>query len=127
MMKRQKKSQFLLLSAFILLNALLFIYSLETENTYRESFDKNIQVETLMHELCELGMRSNGSTIDANYAQYSSDLSTYCTGQGYECSLTITKDGTAPTDLSLLNYTHYEYTFNFSSIDYVYGITNITC
>lgn len=113
-MMKNKKSQLLIFSMMFLILLLLFSYSLETRNTYKTHFSKTDILDNIMLETCQVGIRSNGSYIDERYSDFTTSVSSYCSDFGYDCSLGITKKDSAPANLSLLNYTHYDYEINYT-------------
>ncbi len=117
---KNKKGQLFLISSFLLLFAVLFIYSLETENAYIPSSEKNGILRNIVFESCVVGMNSNGTYIDLRYTQFKNNVSNYCSSLNYNCSLTITKQGGAPSNLSNLNYTHYDYEIYYENGGFVY-------
>lgn len=120
MYKKNKRGQLFLLSTFMILFGLLFIYSLETGNTYIVKSAKTGILNNMIYETCQVGKMSNGSYLDSRYSELSSSISTYCTDLGYTCTLSIVKQGSAPTNLSNLNYTHYDYSILYDNFDYKY-------
>jgi uncharacterized membrane protein len=123
---KNKKGQLFLISSFLLFFSVLFIYSLETENTYITSSSKNGILGNIIYESCQVGIKSNGSYIDLRYSEFTSNVSNYCDNLNYVCSLTIIKKGGAPTNLSDLNYTHYDYNINYENEGFVYT-NDFTC
>jgi len=108
-MFRNKKSQLLVLSGLILILSLVFIYSLETGNNYiRQSGEIHI-VNNVISEVCNLGKMSNGTNIDVRYQDVVLEIDEYCDLYDFYCNVSIVKKPTAPINLSLLNYTHYDY------------------
>lgn len=117
---KNKRGQLFLLSTFMILLAILFIYSLETENTYIVKSAKTGILNNIIYETCEVGKLSNGSYIDSRYTQLTTDISNYCSGLSNTCTLTIIKQGGAPTNLSQLNYTHFNYNINYENHGFKY-------
>ena len=64
-------------------------------------------------------------SIDSRFSQLQTDVLSYCNGLGHNCTLTVTKQGGAPVDLSLLNYTHYDYQIFYDNSNYNYR--SFTC
>lgn len=114
-MKKTKKSQILLISSSLILLSLLFIYSVETENYYITNFEKTNIVTNIELETCQISYNSNGSYLDERYLSFSNFVNSYCQTKPFTCNLTIQKQSSAPTNLSLLNYTHFNKTFQFQS------------
>lgn len=63
---------------------------------------------------------SNGSNIDLRLNSFSQDVENYCVNFNLICNLTIIKQIGAPLNLSLLNYTHYNYSIIYSNDGYDY-------
>ncbi len=121
-----KSGQLFLLSAYLILFGLIFIYSLETQNTYKLKSSKSSILNNVIYETCKIGKLSNGSYIDSRYSNFTINVNNYCNGFGNICNLTITKIGSAPTNLSQLNYTHYNYSILYKNHGYDYE-KNFTC
>ena len=121
-----KRSQIILISGFLVLLVLVFIYSLETENSYIVYSAKSSLLENIMHETCQVGIMSNGSYIDVRFGNFSADVLNYCQDFAYNCTLNIQKNGDAPDNLSELNYTHYTYSVIYSAGNYNNSY-NFTC
>lgn len=120
-MYKQKKSQFILFSGLFLLLLILFIYSLETENSYISKPVKFNLLNNIIHESCMVGKLSNGTYIDQRFANFTIYIQNYCNNFDAICTLTITKDVGAPTNLTLLNYTHYQYSIEYNYDNYYYN------
>ena len=115
MVLKNKSGQLLIFSGMFLILLLVFSYSLETQNSYK-AYSSNLGItNNIVHETCQVGKLSNGSNLDSRYSSFVSSVDSYCDIFSYNCSLTITKQGGAPTNLTLLNYTHYDYSLNYSS------------
>ena len=112
-MRKNNKSQLILLAGFLLLSLAFFIYSLETDNSYKLGFQNTNIVDNIIYETCQVGYRSNNLTIDARYSDFSSQVASYCGQMGYQCVLDITMTGSAP-----LNYTDYDYELDFQGDGY---------
>lgn len=125
-MRFSKKGQLFLLSSYLILFSIFFIYSLETENTYIVNSAKTGILNNVLYETCKVGKMSNGSYIDSRYSTFVSDVSSYCSNQGYNCTLSIVKQGGAPTNLSNLNYTYYNYSLYYNNSGFIYS-QNFTC
>ena len=124
--RRSKKGQFLIFSTVFFVLLLLFIYSQETVNSYIIKPNKNNILNNVVYETCQIGKMSNGSYIDSRFGNFTQDVDSYCNSFGYLCNLTITKQVGAPTNLSLLNYTFYDYDINYSNDGFYYS-SNFTC
>ncbi len=125
-LKNNKKGQFMIFSVFFFVILLLFIYSQETENFYIIKSSKTDIANNIIYETCKIGKMSNGSYIDSRLGNFSQSISNYCLDFNYTCILTIEKSPSAPVNLSLLNYTYYNFTYNY----YNYGLNstvNFTC
>ena len=115
-MKRDNKGQFFIASMIMFFLVIVFLYSLETENTYKSYSGKNDILNNLRYETCQVAQKSNGTYLDSRFNNLTAEIQAYCSGyQMMHCNLTITKSSGAPSNLSLLNYTHYNY-----SLDYRY-------
>lgn len=121
-----RKGQFVVLSTAFLLLLLIFTYSLETQNSYITKPSKISILDNVLQETCIIGKMSNGSQIDGRYSNFTTDIFDYCLSYGYHCDLNITKKVSAPTNLSLLNYTHYDYHINYSNSNLSY-VSSFTC
>ncbi|MDA3856502.1 MAG: hypothetical protein PF569_09685 [Candidatus Woesearchaeota archaeon] len=122
-MIKNKKSQLFLLSSLFLLLLLIFIYSIETENTYIVKSGKFNLLNNIVYETCKVGKFSNGTYIDSRYLEFENDLESYCISYGYLCNLTITNNTIIPPsgNWSLLNYTHYDYHIDYRYEGYNYS------
>lgn len=121
-MKNSNKSQFLVFSAMFIFLLLIFIYSLETDNTYIVKNSKFNLIENIIYETCQVGKNSNGSYIDSRYSNFTNDVETYCLDLDYNCTLTIVNNTIIPPDSnwSKLNYTHYDYSLDITQMDFSY-------
>ena len=127
-MKKSKKSQFLMLSAFIVMFIFVFIYSLETENYYIANSPESSLLNNIIYETCTLGSNSNGTQIDSRYSNFTIDVSSYCTSRDIICNLTIVNNTQIPPsgNWSQLDYSDYNYTISLASSTYNYT-GNFTC
>jgi len=125
-LKKTNKGQFLILSASLVLSLLFFIYSIETENSYIIKSTKFYILDNIKYESCNIGKLSNGSYLDQRFLNFSGKVKSYCEDRGFLCELNITKKNGAPTNLSLLNYTSYNYRINYSVENYKFE-GNFTC
>lgn len=124
-MMQEKKSQVLIFATIFLILLLLVTYSLETRNSYKPYFEYNSILGNIKFETCQVGNLSNGSYIDSRFSSFETSMESYCTDLNIVCDLEITKDSGAPTNLSELNYTHYEYEITFEYLEYNYsGVFN---
>lgn len=121
-----KKGQFLVLGAYFILLVLFVINYSETENTYIDSFSENTIINSAMHETCMVAKTSPGIVLDARFVVVDSKVTSYCLNKGFLCNLTITKKAGAPSNLSLLNYTHYTYAI-MSNVSNTYYNSSFTC
>ncbi len=115
-----KKSQLVIISMIFIVFALLFIYSAGIINVFKEEYRKDYLVENIKYETCQVARISNGSFIDTRLQEFSSNVFNYCLNKGCYCNLTVYKSATAPTNLSLLNYSYYEFGLNYSCMGTVY-------
>lgn len=124
-LKTNKSGQMFIISAFILLISLFFIYSQETDNYYILSSGESIILENLIYETCQIGYLSNGSYIETRYSLFQNLTNSNCLNSPNNCTLSIMKIGGAPTNLSLLNYTHFNYNLSFigNTINYSNSFT----
>lgn len=120
-MKKNKKSQVLVFSAMFLILLLLITYSIETRNSYKSYSSKSTIIENIKYESCQVGINSNGSFIDDRFSFFSGNLSQYCLEFDLNCTVSIVKKGDAPSNLSLLNYTHYDFNISFESQNFNYS------
>lgn len=118
---KNKRGQFIIFSGMFLLLLLLFIYSLETQNTYIIEPAKFRLLDNIIYESCMIGKLSNGSFIDSRFDNFTLNVASYCNIFGNFCNLTIVKIDGAPTNLSLLNYTHYNYSLEYNYDDNYYN------
>ena len=102
----------------LLISVLVFIYSLETENSYNVNQTKFNILKNINYETCMVGKLSNGTNIENRFNQFSINIYNYCSNLNILCNLTIIKKSSAPTNLSLLNYTHFNYSIDYSNNNY---------
>ncbi len=95
--------------------SLVFIYSQETQNSYIVHFTDSIIIEDIIYESCKIGYTSNGTFIESRFSNFENYINLDCQNNYYNCQLTITKNISAPTNLSLLNFTHFDFEFSFDS------------
>lgn len=127
MIFKNKKSQLILLAGFILFSLLFFIYSLETDNSYKLTFQDNYIVDNIIYEVCQVGYMSNGSNIDSRFTDYDSKVTSYCNDLDYTCNLVITKQvGAPPVGNISLNYTYYDFEMEFEGNNHKLSY-NFTC
>lgn len=110
-----KKSQLLIFSVVFILSLLLFTYSLETRNSYKSNSGEVNILENIEFEVCKVAKISNGESLDSRFSSFELDLSTYCSNYNFSCSLWVEKKSGAPSNTSLLNYTHYTYWLNYTN------------
>lgn len=127
-MKNSKSGQFLIFSGFFLVMLLIFIYYTETQNNYILNLGNDYILNNIIYESCMVGKLSNGSNIDTRNSIFISDISNYCFDLGIFCDLNIIKNSTgqAIVNLTLLNYTYYDYSINYSNFGFEY-FKNYTC
>jgi len=123
---KNKKSQFMIFSITFFVLLLTFIYSQETENYYILKSSKTTILDNIVHETCQVGKMSNGSYIDSRLGNFSQSLNTYCNDFDFTCNLTVLKSGSAPANLSLLNYTFYNFTLDYKNEGFNHT-SNFTC
>ncbi len=117
-MKVNKKSQLFIVSGLFILLAAIFIYSLETDNTYISDFGDNSILRNIISEMCLIGENSNSSNIVSRHNNFVLNIANYCNSFGNNCDLEYSY--TAPGgNMSLLNYTHFIY-----NISYNWGMMN---
>jgi hypothetical protein len=128
MVFRDKKSQLIVLSLFFVISALILIYYTETENFYISKNEGNYILRNIEYESCMVGRLSNGTYLDSRFSNFSESVKNYCSNYNsdYWCILNITKKSGAPTNLSLLNYTYYNYHINISFNNFKFN-GNFTC
>jgi hypothetical protein len=125
-MKKNKKSQFMILSMSFLILLLFFSYSLETQNTYIVKSSKHSILNNIIEETCYIGKNSNGSNIESRYSNFTIDVKNYCNNINYICNLTITNNTVLPSNESLINYTLFDYNIIFEANEYSYS-NNFNC
>ena len=115
-LKYQKKGQFLIFSALFLFLLLLFIYSVETDNTYIENSGENKLILNIIEETCLVATLNNGTDLNASLYQFEIDVNDYCSQVKANCTITITNNSIIPPggNWSDLNHTHYNYDINYS-------------
>ncbi|NQZ84671.1 MAG: hypothetical protein HRU03_03040 [Nanoarchaeales archaeon] len=110
-----KSGQIFILSGFLLILSLVFIYSLETDNSYITDFTNSIIIENIIYETCNIAYNSNGSQFDSRFLSYQNHINLNCLNNNYNCLLTITKQPSAPADLSLLSYSDFDFDLYFEN------------
>lgn len=127
-MLKNKKSQFVVLTGFVFLLLVLFIYSQETENTYINNNGKYHLIENIKHESCLIGKKSNASYIVSRFDDFTSKVSSYCSNYGYYCMLNISFKPSMPPggNPDLANYTQFNYQIIYG-FDGLNTTTNFTC
>ncbi len=128
MVVKNKKAQFLVFSAMFFLLLLIFIYSLETDNSYIVKRGKTNLLDNLMHQSCQIGIYSNATNIQNRFSNFSSSVLSYCDGFGNSCNVTFTlvMARVPGGNMSLLNYTHFDYAVDYTFEGYGYA-GNFTC
>ena len=113
---KSKKSQLLILSGMLLFLLLIFIYYIETENSYITKSSQDSILNNIIYETCIIGKNSNGSQIDSRYRAFSGNVSQYCNSNNNYCNLIINNNTAIPPlgNWSKLNYTHYDYSIVYS-------------
>ena len=125
-MFKSKKSQFLVVGVMFLSLLLVFIYSTGAPNFYIHKSGELSIFENIKSQTCKVATISNGTYIDSRFTNLSNEVSAYCTSFGSSCDLVITKSSGAPSNLSLLNYTFYNYSINYDGNLYDY-LGNFSC
>lgn len=113
--KKNKSGQIFILSCFLLMLSLVFIYSLETDNSYISDFTNSIIIENIIYETCNIGYQSNGSQYDSRFLFFQNHVNSNCQNSSYNCNISITKQVSAPSNLSLLNYTDFDFHLYFEN------------
>lgn len=111
-----KKGQFLILSGLFILLLSIFIYSLETDNTYILNLKDSSIVENIQFETCKVLKMSNGTQIISREAILIQNIENYCFQRDVVCNLTLINNTIVPPfgNFSLLNYTHYNLSLEIS-------------
>ena len=123
---KNKKSQILIVSGFLLISLLLFTYSIETHNFYIKE-NRGIDIyKNIIFETCNIGKLSNGTYITQRYSNFSSEVKNYCLEFNYMCILNITNSDNE-TNLSILNYKNFSYSLKFNSSNNYIMEKNFTC
>jgi hypothetical protein len=112
---KNKSGQIFVLSGFLLILSLVFIYSLETDNSYITDFTDSIIIENIIYETCVIGQNSNGSQFDSRFLSFENHVNLNCQNNYYNCLLNITKQGSAPVNLSLLTITDFDFHLIFEN------------
>lgn len=120
-MMKNKSGQLFIISGFLVILGLFFIYSLETENYYIISSSKSSLLSNIVHQTCEIGRISNGSYIDSRFSDFETNIENYCPTISASCNLTISKSAGAPTNLSELDYTYYNYSIAYEYREFSYS------
>lgn len=118
---KNKFGQFFILSGFFIMLSLLFIYSLETENYYIENLGESSLLSNIIYETCMVGKYSNGSYLDSRFFDFETRVESYCIESEINCNLSIIKQGGAPSNLSLLDYSYYNYYINYTNKNFEYN------
>ncbi len=122
-LKFNNKSQIIVLACAFLFLIFLYIYSLETMNSYINMPPKTTILQVVADEVCYLAYRSSGEDLDLRLKMVNSSLLEYCNSEGLLCSFDIIPYGEVPPlgNWSLLNYSYYNFslfvsdsTFNFT-------------
>ncbi|MFW6009300.1 MAG: hypothetical protein ACOCP8_08570 [archaeon] len=119
MFYNNKRGQFLILSFLFLFLLLIISYSIETQNNYIEKNNKYFVVNNIITETCIIGQNSNGSNIQERFLNFTQDVYLYCDDMDYNCNLTIINNTLIPTNISLINYTLFDYYIDFQSNDHL--------
>lgn len=114
-LKNNRSGQLFIISSFLLILSLVFIYSQETQNSYIVHFTDSIIIEDIIYESCEIGYTSNGTFIESRFSSFENYINLDCQNNFYNCQLTITKQIAAPTNLSLLDFTHFDFELSYDS------------
>jgi hypothetical protein len=112
---KNKSGQIFVLSGFLLILSLVFIYSLETDNSYITDFTDSSIIENILYETCIIGQNSNGSQFDSRFSTYENHINLNCQNSHYNCLLNITKQSGATTNLSLLAVTDFDFHLYFEN------------
>ena len=125
-MKKNKKSQFLILSIGFLIVLLIISYSVETQNTYIIKSSKYTILNNIVEEACYIGKNTNGSNLQSRYSNFTVDIENYCQNLGYSCNLSIQNNTALPNNESQINYTLFDHYIDFKAKEYSYQ-TNFNC
>ena len=121
-----KKGQFLIFSALFLFLLLLFIYSVETDNTYIENSGENKLILNIIEETCLVATLNNGTDLNSSLYRFESEVNSYCLQVGTNCTLDVSNNSEVPPggDWSALNHTHYDYnlTYNYDGFSFTQTI-----
>ncbi len=125
-MFKEKKCQFLIVGVMFLSLLLVFIYSVGAPNFYIVKSGELSILENIKFQTCNVAVISNGTYLDSRFSNISLEIGSYCNNSGIFCDLLITKSSGAPTNLSLLNYSFYNYSVVYIGELYNYS-GNFTC
>lgn len=111
-----KKSQFLILSGLFVILLVIFIYSLETDNTYIPILGDSYLLENIEFETCKVLKMSNGTQIENRLDFLSINIPIYCNNRNNQCVFSYQNITTIPPggNYSLLNYTHFNYSLEIN-------------
>ena len=112
-MIKNKSGQFFMISGFLITLGLIFIYSIETENYYIISPSKSSLLSNIEYQVCKVATNSNGSFIDTRFSDIETNIENYCSDISISCDLVIDKSLSAPTNLSELNYSYYNFSISY--------------
>jgi hypothetical protein len=112
---KNKSGQIFILSGFLLILSLVFIYSLETDNSYITDFTDSIIIENIIYETCILSQNSNGSQFDLRFSILENHINSNCQNNNYNCLLNISRNLSIITNLSLLTSTDFNFHLYFEN------------
>ena len=120
-----KQSQIIIIAAFLVFSALLFLYSLETQNYYNTNSQK-IDIDSTIHLLfCEHITQASGLNLNSSLVEFENSFEQYCNHiDSLTCNVNIIVSTNPPGgNFSLLNFTHLS--LNYSTQYYTHNNSNI--
>lgn len=125
-----KKSQLIIFSACFLFFLLIFIYHLETNNTYITKSSEVYIVENIIDQVCFFAKNTNSSAYYSYLEKMEDKTENFCIKEGFFCDLKILNlKNLPPTNndwSSIDNLNDYSYFINFSFNNFLYE-SNFNC
>jgi len=125
--KSSKKSQLIILTGSMFLVLLISISMLLPNHFQERKQDYSFIIQNIENEICFLGKNSPANQIEIRYTESTIFINNnYCNNFNLNCSLEITRKSTAPADLNLHNYSHFNYLLNINNEE-ITTLNNFTC
>lgn len=122
---KSKKGQFMIFSVFFLFLLLVFIYSLETVNTYKFENGDLLYIHDIEEKICPILNSRNGTILNDTIPTVENSINSYCNSYEVGCIFTIENITSIPPlgNWSYLNISQFEMNYVINNSHIIYNST----